>query len=165
MVGLSNMALIMTRAARLKSEVRLAEAVSLFEASLPDDQKKTYRIYKSQTQATLPDTSSVMQLTSEIDRTQRNRTRYLGPRFTNFLHGVQQYVALGDVIIGGSQNIIACGIWSLVRMSLLVRPVLLTDWLSPCRKPTVFCIPCLAIIKITPLIFQGQKGCNAKVLR
>ncbi|KAF2179093.1 hypothetical protein K469DRAFT_674764, partial [Zopfia rhizophila CBS 207.26] len=46
--------------------------------------------------------------------------RCFGPRLTNFLQAVQQYAALGDVIVGGSQNVIACGVWSLVRMSLLL---------------------------------------------
>jgi hypothetical protein len=39
---------------------------------------------------------------------------------TNFLHAVQQFAAIKDVIVGGSQNLIACGVWTVVRMSLLV---------------------------------------------
>lgn len=37
-----------------------------------------------------------------------------------FLEAVQQFASIGDVIVGGSQNVIACGVWSLVRMTLLV---------------------------------------------
>ncbi|KAK4451255.1 ankyrin repeat-containing domain protein [Podospora aff. communis PSN243] len=65
-----------------------------------------------------------MRLTAEIDRGTGTRVggrwgRCFGPRFTNVLQSVQQFAALGDVIIGGSQNIVACGVWSLVRMTLL----------------------------------------------
>jgi hypothetical protein len=114
------MALIISSAARLKPELRLAEAVSQFEASLLSEHKTTFRAYRSQTLASPPDSTHVMRLTADIDRSQRVGTRCFGPRFTNFLHSVQQFAVLGDVIVGGSQNIIACGVWSLVRMSILV---------------------------------------------
>lgn len=39
---------------------------------------------------------------------------------TSFLQSVQQFAGLGDILVGGSQNLIACGVWTLVRMSLLV---------------------------------------------
>jgi len=61
-----------------------------------------------------------MRLTAEIDRDVVSGERCFGPRFTNFPQAVQQFAALGDITVGGSQNIIACGVWSLVRMSLLV---------------------------------------------
>jgi len=65
-----------------------------------------------------------MRLTAEIDRHGLGRvargSRCFGPRLTNFLQAVQQFAALGDIVVGGSQNIIACGVWSLVRTSLLV---------------------------------------------
>jgi hypothetical protein len=76
---------------RLKPEIRLAQAISHFEADLSSDQKASLRTY----------------------------------RMTNFLHAVQQFAAIGDVMIGGSQNLIACGVWSLVRMLLLVSPLYL----------------------------------------
>ncbi|KAF1958658.1 hypothetical protein CC80DRAFT_558094, partial [Byssothecium circinans] len=60
-----------------------------------------------------------MRLTAEIDPSREASRRCFGPRFTNFLHGVQRFAALGDIIIGGSQNLIACGVWSVVRISLL----------------------------------------------
>ncbi|RMJ29021.1 hypothetical protein PHISP_00101 [Aspergillus sp. HF37] len=36
-----------------------------------------------------------------------------------FLEAIQQFASIGDVVVGGSQNIIACGVWSLVRLTLL----------------------------------------------
>jgi hypothetical protein len=113
--------LMISNAARLKPEIRLAEAVSQFEASLSSEQKTQFRNWRAQSLSTAPDSADVMRFTAEMDRTGKAGSRCLGPRFTSFLTGVQQFAALGDVIIGGSQNIIACGIWSLVRMSILVR--------------------------------------------
>jgi hypothetical protein len=116
------MAMIVSGVARLKPELRLAEAVSRFEASLSGDEKAAFRNERTHVLKTAPDTIDVMRLTAQIDhRISGKAGRCLGPRFTNFLQGVQQFAALGDVVVGGSQNIIACGVWSLVRMSILVR--------------------------------------------
>jgi len=62
-----------------------------------------------------------MRLTAETDlQASRKTRRCFGLRFTNILKAVQQFTSLGDAIIGGSQNLIVCGVWSLVRISLLV---------------------------------------------
>jgi hypothetical protein len=116
------MSSVLVDAARLKPEIRLAQAISQFEADLSNEHKTTFRTLKSQALKSPPDTSDVMRLTAEMDRQMAKKAggRCFGPRFTNFLQGVQQFAALGDVIVGGSQNMIACGVWSLVRMSLLV---------------------------------------------
>jgi hypothetical protein len=114
------MSLIIPTVARLKPEIRLAEAISQFDASVSAAQKATFRTDRSQALHSPPEPGNVIRLTADIDRSERAGSRCYGPRFTNFLHGVPQFAALGDVIIGGSQNIIACGVWSLVRMSLLV---------------------------------------------
>jgi hypothetical protein len=109
-------------ALRLKPEIRLAQAVSQFEADLSSEQKAEFRAHSSQSRVSPPDQSDVMRLTSEIDRTSGITAgrRCFGPRMTSFLLAVQQFAALGDIIVGGSQNIIACSVWTAVRMSLLV---------------------------------------------
>lgn len=118
---------VLEKALLLKPEIRLAQAVSEFEADLSTEQKATFRTLKSQSQSNTPDPSDVMRLTAEMDRSIsiKYSSRCFGPRFTNFLQGVQQFAALGDVVVGGSQNLIACGVWSLVRMSLLVSIVII----------------------------------------
>jgi hypothetical protein len=112
----------LAKASPLKAEIRLAQAVSEFEADLSNEQKSTFRTLKSHSLSATPSLSDVMRLTAEVDRgtSKKFGGQCFGPRFTNFLEGVQQFAALGDVLIGGSQNLIACGVWSLVRMSLLV---------------------------------------------
>ena len=117
------MSVLLANISRLKPEIRLAQAVSQFEADLSSEQKATFRTYRSQSCDSPPDPKDVMRLTAEIDRQASGKVggrRCFGPRLINFLQAVQQYAALGDIVVGGAQNIIACGVWSLVRMSLLV---------------------------------------------
>jgi hypothetical protein len=116
------MSVILSSASRLKPEIRLAQAVSQFEADLSSEQKAVFRSNRSRSRDSLPDCSDVMGLTAEIDRRASGKTRgrCFGPRLIFFLQAIQQFAALGDIIFGGSQNLIASGVWSLVRMALLV---------------------------------------------
>ncbi|KAK4219149.1 ankyrin repeat-containing domain protein [Rhypophila decipiens] len=116
------MSTALSKAAPLKAEIRLAQAVSQFEAELASDQKAAFRSQRSQAYQAPPTAQDVMSFTAKIDRETKNKSgggRCFGPRLTNVLQAVQQFAALGDVVFGGSQNIIACGVWTLVRMSLL----------------------------------------------
>ncbi|KFY22245.1 hypothetical protein V493_06729 [Pseudogymnoascus sp. VKM F-4281 (FW-2241)] len=110
------MSIALSNASRLKPEIRLAQAVSQFEADLSSEQKATFRNYRSQSQESPPDPSDVMRLTAEVDfrASKVARGRCFGPRLTNFLQAVQQFAALGDIIISGSQDITACSVWSLL---------------------------------------------------
>ncbi len=113
----------LANASRLRPEIRLAQAVSEFDADLSSEQKATFRTYRSQSHTSPPDPSDVMRLTAEIDRRLSGKAgggRCFGPRLTNFLQAVQQFATVGDIVVGGSQNLIASSVWSLVRMSLLV---------------------------------------------
>ena len=117
------MAQALIASSRLKPEIRLAQAVSEFEADLSSAQKQELREQHTRTQQSPPDAKDVMVLTAEIDRRIRLKSgigRCIGPRMTNFLQAVQQFAALGDIVVGGSQNIVACSVWSVVRMMLLV---------------------------------------------
>lgn len=116
------MSLVLSKVSTLKAELRLAQAISEFQKDLSTEQKAAFCRTRDSSARTPPDYQDVMRLTEEIDR---NASRLLksrrcfGTRFTNILHAIQQFAALGDVIVGGSQNIMACGVWSLVRMTLL----------------------------------------------
>ncbi|KAL8400657.1 hypothetical protein RB594_000889 [Gaeumannomyces avenae] len=110
------------KAAPLKPEIRLAQKVSEFEAALSDEQKATFRSYRSQARASPPDAGDIIRLTAEVDRRAAGRGyrgRCFGPRFSNILQTTQQFAALGDAVVGASQNTIACGIWSVVKSTLL----------------------------------------------
>jgi hypothetical protein len=116
------MSLALANARPLKPELRLAQAVSQFEDDLSSEQKAAFRTHKSQSRDSPPSHSNVMQFTAEIDRRASGKVggRCFGPRLTSFLQAVQQFAALGDIVVGGSQHMIACGVWSAVRTSLLV---------------------------------------------
>ncbi|KAL9564618.1 hypothetical protein ACKAV7_011070 [Fusarium commune] len=106
---------------RLKPEIRLAQVVSEFEASLTSEQKVAFRASRSSAVQTAPNMSDVMRLTAEIDlkaTSKHGRGRCFGPRMTNLLQAIQQFAALGDVVVGGSQNLIACGVWAAARMTV-----------------------------------------------
>lgn len=116
------MSLIVSNAERLEPEHRLAEAVSQFKSCLSSDQKAQLDTNISHALKNTPTASDVMRFTAEFNSHVSIRAggRCYGPRIVNFLQGVQQFAALGDVVVGSSQNIVACSVWSLVRMSLLV---------------------------------------------
>ncbi|KAF3000714.1 hypothetical protein E8E13_002932 [Curvularia kusanoi] len=112
---------VLVKALSPSPESRLGEAIDQFEGSLPEKHKSTFRTLRSQSLSTTPSPSDVMRLTAEVDdhTSKKFNSACFGPRFTNFLYGVQRFAALGDIVIGGSQNMVACGVWALVRMSLL----------------------------------------------
>jgi hypothetical protein len=117
------MALALSRASPLKPEIRLAQAVSEFEAALSQTEKATLNDDRITAQNSPPTELDVLRLTAEIDRKASNMLsggRCFGPRLTNVLLAVQRFVAIGDVVIGGSQNLPACGAWAVVRIALLV---------------------------------------------
>ncbi|KAH7199198.1 hypothetical protein BKA60DRAFT_500612 [Fusarium oxysporum] len=124
------MSTLLKRIVPLKPEIRLAQAIKQFEMDLSDEQKAAFDSNKRQTCHSPPNIHDVMQLTAEIDRRVAGNVgggRCFGTRLVNVLEAVQRFAALGDIVVGGSQNMIACGIWSLVRMTLLML-VNISSW-------------------------------------
>ena len=116
------MATALQKASQLKPEIRLAQAIKDFEAGLSSKQKAAFYATKSSAQSSPLDQTDVMRLLSEIDKTHGVGVgkRCFGPRFTSFLEAVQRFTSIGDVVVGGSQNMAACGVWALVRLTVLV---------------------------------------------
>ncbi|KAF4493314.1 Vegetative incompatibility HET-E-1 [Fusarium agapanthi] len=131
-----NMALVIREASGLKADIRLAQAVSEFEAELTTEQKVAFRASRTAATSTAPTMSDVMRLTAEMDlkaTSKHGRIRCFGPRLTNMLQAIQQFAALGDIVVGGSQNLIACGVWSVARMTVHV----ITGYLTHLEKLSV----------------------------
>lgn len=107
----------------LKPEARLGFAISEFAQALDDDRRRQFQL----TQATCSKHLSgldVVRITEEInkDGSQRHRSwRAYGTKVGIFLSRLQVFASIGDVLIGGSQNLIATGVWSAVRLCLLVK--------------------------------------------
>lgn len=112
------MALALRGAGSLSPGIRLAVAISQFEASLADREKSDFKTLKSQAQNMTPGVQDVMMVTAELNK--RTTRAGSGARFTNMLMAVQQFATIGDVVIGGSQSLPACGVWCVVRSSLTV---------------------------------------------
>lgn len=113
------MALAIRNAAPLRPEIRLAQALSEYEAILSDTEKSTLRVLRA---CRPPCVADVMKLTAEIDfdNRQRKSRRCVGPRLTSILEAVQQFSTIVDVIIGGSQSLIASSIWGTLKMTLQI---------------------------------------------
>ncbi|RBR13379.1 hypothetical protein FVER53590_12297 [Fusarium verticillioides] len=130
------MALVIRDVSALKPDIRLAQAVSEFEAALTAEQKVAFRASRTAAISTAPTMSDVMRLTAEMDlkaTSKHGRIRCFGPRLTNMLQAIQQFAALGDIVVGGSQNLIACGVWSAARMTVHV----MTGYLTHLEKLSV----------------------------
>lgn len=114
------MALSLAKAAPLKPDIKLFQALSEFEAILPDTQKAKFRTHRGQSP---PNSTDVIRLTAEIDmdagRNRKSR-QCVGTRLMNVLHAVQQFSNVVDVIVGTSQSQIAGAIWGAVKISLQV---------------------------------------------
>jgi hypothetical protein len=62
------MAMIATDAARLKPEIRLAQAVSQFEAALSREEKVAFWDQRAEALQSAPATTDIMRFTAQIDR-------------------------------------------------------------------------------------------------
>lgn len=118
------MALALKQAWPLKAEIRLGQAISEFKAKLSDGEKAEFNTRQSNSQSSPPTVQDVRVLTAKIDRGHGGRC--LSTRFMSVMEAVQQFVSLGDIIIGGSASIIACGVWSVVRLALSVSYLIST---------------------------------------
>ena len=108
------MALAIAKAAPLRPEIKLFQALSEYEAQLSAEQTQSYK-------NSLPGAAAVMALTCEIDRQNAGRrTRRCGARLTSFLNSVKGFTAIIDLIITSSGNPIAGAVWGAVKVSIQV---------------------------------------------
>ena len=116
------MAVVIKKAAQLKPEIRLTQAIVEFEADLSNEQKRDFNSLRTQLTTSAPQVSDVLYITALIDRHAAGHgiRRSFGPRFAKFVQITQQWVALGDIVIGGTGNLIAAGVWAVLRMCLTV---------------------------------------------
>lgn len=103
-----------------------------------------------------------MRVTAEFDCRQSHAgLRCFGTRLVNFLKIVQQFAAVGDVLIGSSQSLIACGVWTAVRLTL----VSIVSFVSNPDKLTAFfmrvggAVPCFEMA----LLYQRSQTLQSHV--
>ncbi|KAK5991924.1 Vegetative incompatibility HET-E-1-like protein [Cladobotryum mycophilum] len=113
------MALVLSRAGPVKADIRLQQAIAAFQAELAPEQRTDFEEDLNRFRTIHPDENDVSVLMSVISR-QKHRKNCFGPRFMNVLQSAQQFAAIGDILVGGSQNLIACGIWTAIRSTILI---------------------------------------------
>lgn len=121
--SLAEMSQALWQAAPLKPEIRLSQALSEFSLVLSPKRQVQFKVLKSHQP---PSFSNVIELTNEIarDGIGKHRSAWVpkfSPRLQALLHRIQIFGQAGDILIGGSQNMIASGVWACVRLSLQVR--------------------------------------------
>lgn len=107
---------------QLKAEVRLGLAISEFVEVLDSKRRREFRSMQTSQDAKISG-RDIIKMTEEINQEGARRHRSWRPHGTKvggFLSRIQTFATIGDVLVGGSQNLIATGIWSAVRLSLTV---------------------------------------------
>lgn len=107
---------------RLKPEARLGLEISNFAQSLDDDRRGEFRRMQTAKGGQISGWD-VIKVTEEINQEGGRSHRSWRPHGTKvggFLSRIQTFASIGDVLIGGTQNLIATGVWSAVRLSLTV---------------------------------------------
>lgn len=111
------MQVILSQPSKLKAQVRLGRAISEFYESLDTENKALFNSYKDAARTAAPVLGDIQQVAAEIDRKAR---KPCGDRFKRVLEALQQFVAVGDVVIGSTQNMLAAGAWSVARLTVIV---------------------------------------------
>jgi hypothetical protein len=112
------MSTALQKAAPLKPEVRLGQAIRDYENILSEMDKSRFQVLRYDE---LPTATDVIKLTAEIDiENSRRRRRCVGPRLTSILQAVQQFSTIPDTIISSSQSPIAGAVWAVAKMTLLM---------------------------------------------
>jgi len=143
------------QAARLKPEVRLAQSLSEFAASLDGGRRTTFKNLQSKSP---PSPADVIRLTEEINRdgSRLHRAwRPYGTRLVAILEKIQALVHVGDLLVGGSQNMIASGVWAAARLGLTVRHA---PRLCPCRDESPVPGLQLQLPRLLILLYKAATG-------
>ncbi|KAK1463181.1 NACHT domain-containing protein [Colletotrichum melonis] len=118
---MENISTAVAAVGKLKPEIRLAQTISEFSVSLKRHQDDFHIRFKNLQTRSPPTAMEVLQLTEEINRDGAHRHRSWRPnatRLVTVLERIRQFAPIGDVLVGGAQNLLASGVWATVRMTL-----------------------------------------------
>jgi hypothetical protein len=115
------MDLVLSSLGSLKVESRLQRSLDAFIRDLSPQQRSEFLQDRQIFRDRYPDENDVFVFISKLNgKRVSQKQRSYGPRFLNIILVVQQFTAMGDILVGGSQNMIASAVWSTVRSALLV---------------------------------------------
>jgi hypothetical protein len=112
------MSTAISQAAKLKPEIRLAQALSQFCADLDERRAREFKTLQT---ASPPCPDDVIRLTEEINRDGVRTHKAWRPHATSmalFLEKIQTLARIGDFLLGSSQNLTASGVWATVKITL-----------------------------------------------
>ncbi|KAM7197787.1 hypothetical protein V8F20_006460 [Naviculisporaceae sp. PSN 640] len=115
--------LVLSANTQLPADVRLGQAVSEFAQRLGSGSSQSFCQLQVQLARSGPlSPADVISLTEQLNREGAKRhpawRPAAGTRIGGFLRRIQQFAAFGDIFIGGSQNLVASGVWATVRAML-----------------------------------------------
>lgn len=121
------MDLVVSSLGPIKVESRLQHSLDTFIRDLTPDQRTEFLQDRQIFRTRYPDENDVFVFIAKLNsrRTSQKQLSY-GPRFLNIIQVAQQFASIGDILVGGSQNLIASGVWTTIRSALLVSIELLT---------------------------------------
>ena len=111
------MALMLAKAAPLKAEIELTQALHDYEKILSVEDRRQLRSQG------LPDATAAINLTTQIDnQCSSRRSQCMGPRLITFLESIQQFSQVVDVFVSSHPEVAAL-VWGGVKFALLVIPL------------------------------------------
>ncbi|UQC73496.1 major facilitator superfamily transporter [Colletotrichum lupini] len=114
-----------------------------FSVSLKRHQDDSHIRFKNLQTRSPPTAMEVLQLTEEINRDGAHRHRSWRPnatRLVTVLERICQFAPIGDVLVGGAQNLLASGVWATVRMTLETQAYMceyVIVFIKICKKITI----------------------------
>ena len=115
--SLANLSLIVSSIGPITPKSKISQALRDFEDSLSQDDKHIYDLDHGVMLSTPYQISNFLGVIEH--KLERSKKRYAN-RMMKFLEGLSGITGVIDVIVGGSQCEIACGVWGVVRLTLQV---------------------------------------------
>ncbi|KAK1498629.1 NACHT domain-containing protein [Colletotrichum tamarilloi] len=140
---MENISTAVATVGKLKPEIRLAQTISEFSVSLKRRRDDSHIRFKNLQTRSPPTAMEVLQLTEEINRDGAHRHRSWRPnatRLVTVLERICQFAPIGDVLVGGAQNLLASGVWATVRMTLETQAYMceyVIVFIKICKKITI----------------------------
>ena len=113
-----NVSLIVSSAAPLSQQSRLSRALHDFICLLSEEEKIDYEDSRG---ASPPQGFDVSHFTMDIEKKIKREQRRSINKLWKALDALRPLTSAVDMIVGGSQNEIACSVWAIVRFAMQVK--------------------------------------------
>lgn len=111
------MEVILSQLSKLKVQVCLSRAISVFYESLGTENKAIFNSYRDAAYTLVPSLGNIWQIVAEIDR---KACKLCGDWFKRVLEALQKFVTIVDVIVRSTQNMLAAGVWLVARLMVIM---------------------------------------------